>query len=103
MASVLEYVSSDWVAVEVCAVAGVSSDWVAVEVSAVAGVSSECACGRESSVPSLGRELIRGARLRGVDMPRRGWRQGRSWRGGHTRPLGNEDLRADAAWLAFVL
>jgi hypothetical protein len=45
---------------------------------------------RYCSVSSLGRELIRRARLRGVDMPRRGWRQGRSSRGGHRRPLGNE-------------
>jgi hypothetical protein len=58
---------------------------------------------RDCSVPSLGRELIRRARLRGVDMPRRGWRQGRSWRGGHTRPLGKEDRLAAGGLLpAFV-
>ena len=45
---------------------------------------------RYCSVSSLGRELIRRARLRGVDMPRRGRRQGRSSRGGHTRPRGNK-------------
>ena len=35
---------------------------------------------RDCSVPSLGRQIIRRARLRGVDMPRTGWRQGRTWR-----------------------
>jgi hypothetical protein len=67
----------------------VSSDWVAVEVIAVAVVLSESACGREiAAYDRLGRELIRRAWLRGLDTPRRGRRQGRSWRGGHTRPLG---------------
>ena len=42
VASSIEYVSSDWVAVEVSAVAGISSDWVAVEVSAVLVVLPEC-------------------------------------------------------------
>ena len=76
----------------------------------------------DCSVPSLGRQLIRRARLRGVDMPRRRWRQWRSSRGGQTRG-GRGDHRAVAkrvplatrapywagpagcgrlAWLAFV-
>ncbi len=67
----------------------VSSDWVAVEVSAVAVVVPQCACRREiaalAAYDRLGRELIRRARLRGLDMPRRGRRQERSSRGGHTR------------------
>jgi hypothetical protein len=95
--SELENVLSD--SVEMSAVAGVSSDWVAVEMSAVLVVLSECAC----RVLSLGRELIRRARLRGMDMPRRGRRQGRLWRGGHTHPLGKEDLQAAGGLLpAFV-
>jgi hypothetical protein len=67
----------------------VSSDWVAVELRAVAVVLSECACGRESSVPSLGCELIRRARLHDVEGGGRG-----DQRGCHTRPLGKEDLQA---------
>jgi hypothetical protein len=60
VASSLEYVSSDWVAVQVSAVAVVLSDWVAVRVSAVAVVLPECACRREiaayhrSAVSSFG-------------------------------------------------
>ncbi len=82
----------------------VSSDWVAVRVSAVPVVLSECTCGRGiAAYHRLGRELIRRARLRGVDMPRRGWRQGRSWRDSLTRPLGNENLQAAGGLLpAFV-
>jgi hypothetical protein len=74
-------------------------------VSAVPVVLSECTCGRGiAAYHRLGRELIRRARLRGgVDMPRRGWRQGRSWRDSHTRPLGNENLQAAGGLLpAFV-
>ncbi len=58
----------------------VSSDWVAVEVSAVAVVLPECACRREiaalAAYDRLGRELIRRARLRGVDMSRIGGGRG---------------------------
>ena len=82
----------------------VSSDWVAVEVSAVAVVLPECTCGREiaayhrSAVSSFGEHgyVARTCHAEGGGkgdhraVVTRAWRQERSWRGGHGRPLGNE-------------
>jgi hypothetical protein len=90
----------------------VSSDWVAVEVSAVVVVLPECACGRQiaayhrSAVSSFGDQGGGRGDHHAVATPH-AWRQGRSWRNGHRRPSGNEGavlgaVYAAGAWLAFV-
>ena len=90
----------------------VSSDWVAVEVSAVAVVLPECTCGRQiaayhrSAVSSFG-DQGGGRGDHHAVATLHAWRQGRSWRNGHRRPSGNEGavlgaVYAAGAWLAFV-
>jgi hypothetical protein len=81
----------------------VSSDWVAVELSAVAVVLPGCTCGRE--IAAYHRLVVSSYGEHGCVAwtchAEEGGRQGRSWRDGHTHPLGKEDLQAAGGFFPY--